>query len=159
MKSTYDILNNFGKLGVQALKNDVSKVSATGKTKESIHYKVDKETDRLTFFAREFFKSLETGRGPRKSSDYQEYDISMLEYMKARGIGSDLPDKKRKQLAKFLAYKINKEGDEVFKKGGRIVYSETLSRLVEDIFAAVRKDMRIQVLTQIKESFNGLNRE
>ncbi len=143
METVKHILNHYGKLGVTALKQDVQKVSATGKTAESIRYEVEseKDFDTLRYLGRKFFKAIETGRGPRKSNEYQEFDVSMYEYMQARGIGSDLPEKKRKQLAKFLAYKINKEGDQTYKKGGRIVYSETLSKLVEELTQALKKDV------------------
>jgi hypothetical protein len=60
--------------------------------------------------------------------------------MQAKGIGADLPEKKRKQLAKFLAYRINRDGDEVFKSGGRVVYTPTLTKLVSEIKRAIVSD-------------------
>jgi hypothetical protein len=136
-------LDRYGNLGTQALKQDVSKVSATGKTAESIRHEVtyDNPYWKLTFYGREFFKALETGRAPRKGNEYEGFDVSMYEYMQARGIGSDLPEKKRKQLAKFLAYRINKEGDKTYKQGGRIVYSNTLTKLVNELIEALKRDV------------------
>jgi hypothetical protein len=151
-KSIVNRLTEFGKLGVLALRTDVQEVSATGKTADSIRFEISVESDGtiiLRFLARAFFKALETGRGPRKSTEYQEYDVSMYEYMQARGIGADLPEKKRKQLAKFLAYKINKEGDSIFKKGGRIVYSPTLTKLAEEIKRAIVSDFRKFLISEI----------
>lgn len=145
-------LTEFGKLGVLALRTDVQAVSATGKTADSIRFEISVESDgtiTLRFLARAFFKAIETGRGPRKSSEYQEFDLNLLEYMKARGIGADLPEKKRKQLAKFLAWKINTEGDSVFKKGGRIVYSPTLSKLAEEIKRAIVSDFTKFIISEI----------
>jgi hypothetical protein len=136
-------LKIFGLQGVLALRHDVEKVSATGKTADSIRFEIAIEANgniSLTFYARQFFKALETGRGPRKNSEYQEYDLSLYEYMQAKGIGADLPEKKRKQLAKFLAYRINKEGDEVFKSGGRVVYSPTLTKLASEIKRGITQD-------------------
>lgn len=136
------ILDTYGKIGEESLKQDVDKVSATGKTKASVRYEIVKEgtTQSLIWYGRKFFKALETGRGPRKSDQYQEFDVSMYEYMQARGIGADLPEKKRKQLARFLAWKINKEGDKTFKMGGRQVYSDNLNKIVQELIAAVKKD-------------------
>ena len=150
------ILDRFGHIGVEGLKDDVQKVSATGQTAESIYYRVEAGDKRisLTFYGRKYFKTLETGRGPRKGSEYQGFDESMYEYMKARGIGSDLPEKKRKQLARFLAYKINKEGDKTFKMGGRVVYSPTLTKLTEDLKRALIKDAREYYISEIKKTFN-----
>lgn len=144
-KSIVRTLTDFGKLGVMALRHDVEKVSATHKTRDSIRFEISIESNgdiTMRILARKFFKALETGRGPRRSSTYQEFDLNLLEYMNARGIGADLPDKKRKQLAKFIAWKINKEGDSVFKKGGRKVYSDTLIKLAREIKSAIVSDFK-----------------
>jgi hypothetical protein len=136
-------LKIFGMQGVHALRHDVERVSATGKTADSIRFEIEISSSgniTLTFYGRQYFKALETGRGPRKNSTYQEYDLSLLEYMQAKGIGADLPEKKRKQLAKFLAYRINRDGDEVFKSGGRVVYTPTLTKLVSEIKRAIVSD-------------------
>lgn len=155
MQSVTKTLNEYGKLGVEALKQDVSKVSATNATKDSIRYEVDStdDSDRLRYFAREFFSAIETGRGPRESSQDSGFKDKMLEYMKARGIGSDLPEKKREQLAKFLVYKINKEGDKTFKQGGRIVYSPTIHKLVEELKRELSKDLQQFAINAIRKEF------
>jgi hypothetical protein len=124
-----NILNAYGQLGVEGLRQRVPK--ATGKTAASIQYEVD--FNRLRIFARDFFLTLETGRGPRKSSAYQGFDENLLEWMKARGIGADLSEKKRKQLARFFSFKINKEGDATFKSGGKDVYSDFMDKFVEEL--------------------------
>jgi len=137
------ILTQFGLLGTEALRKDVQKVSATGQTADSIRFEIQRKDNGNYIFrllGRQYFSTLETGRGPRKSSEYGEFDLNLLEYMKARGIGQDLSEKKQKQLAKFLAYKINKEGDQTFKKGGRIVYSDTLTKFKEELTRAITKD-------------------
>lgn len=138
-----DVLTKYGIIGVQALKQDVQKVSATGETEDSIRFEVSQEGTLTTLFilARAFFSTLETGRGPRKSSEQGDFLDNMWEYVQARGIGADLPEKKRRQLARFLTLKINREGDKTFKQGGRIVYSPTLTKLIDEIRAAVKKDL------------------
>lgn len=154
--SVVSILTKGGIAGVAELKRVVTPYSATGETVNSIRFEVVTEGTKTTLriIGRKFFKALETGRGPRKSTTYQQYDLNILEYMKARGIGSDLPDKKRKQLAKFIAYKINKEGDATFKKGGRIVYSPVITKLIADLKQAVKKDL---IGSFVKEILNGTN--
>jgi hypothetical protein len=137
------VLTQYGLMGVQLLRTDVSKVSATGKTADSIRFEIQKKDNGNYIFrllGREYFSTLETGRGPRKSSSYGEFDLNLLEYMKAKGIGQDLDDKKQRQLAKFLAYRINKEGDQTFKSGGRIVYSDTLTKFIQELTRAITKD-------------------
>lgn len=144
-KQLVNRLTEFGKLGVLALRTDVQKVSATGKTADSIRFEISVDADgsvHLRILGRAFFSTLETGRGPRKSSEYGQFDLSLLEYMKARGIGADLPEKKRAALAKYIALKINREGDETYKKGGRIVYSQTIAKLVSEIKRAIIQDFK-----------------
>lgn len=142
MESIRNILNNYGVLGVQMLKAKIEPLSATGKTVNSISYEVksDESTDTLTIFAREFLATLETGRGPRRSATKGDFQDNMLEYMEARGIGADLTDKKRRQLARFFTWKINKEGDATYKKGGRVVYSNDLDKFIIALKEALHKD-------------------
>jgi hypothetical protein len=150
------ILKDYGAAGVQLLKNDLSRISATGETKESIDYKVTSTdaSDKLVIFAREFFSSIETGRGPRKSSQDHGFKDKMLEYMKAKGIGSNLTEKKREQLAKFLVWKINKEGDKTFKQGGRVVYTPTLNKLVEELRRELSKDFQKFAIKELRNILN-----
>lgn len=136
-------LSNYGQLGVIGLKQDVEKVSATGKTADSITYEIEISNDgsiSLRFLGRKYFKALETGRGPRKSSSYQQYDVSLLEYMEARGMLSGLTDNQKKNKAKSLAWYINKHGDKTYREGGREVYSNTLSKLVTELKRAITRD-------------------
>jgi hypothetical protein len=150
-----NILQTIGKAGVEALKNDVEKVSATNETANSIHERVESTDtkDVLKILGRKFFSTLETGRGPRKNSTYEGFDDHMLKYMEARGIGADLSEKKRQQLARFLTLKINREGDKTFKAGGRIVYSKTLQRIIDDLKKALKKDFAKFYLTEITNQF------
>lgn len=154
--SVVSVLTKAGLAGVAELKRVVTPYSATGETVNSIRFEIVQTGTKvsLRILGRKFFKALETGRGPRKSTQYQEYDLNILEYMKARGIGADLTEKKRKQLAKFIAYKINKEGDATFKKGGRIVYSPVITKLIAELTQAVKKELIGMV---VKEILNGTN--
>lgn len=146
-----DVLKRYGQLGVDVLKKSVAPYSATKKTEQSIRFESTETT--LKIFGRQFIETLETGRGPRKSSTQGDFLDNMLDYMKARGIGSGLNDKKRKQLAKFLVLKINKEGDKLYKSGGnRDVYSSTLEKFQDQLIQAVKKD-QVKIMKEgIKES-------
>lgn len=146
-----EILDAYGKIGVEVLRQQVSTISATGKTANSIRYEVTE--DRLQIFGRKFFETIETGRGPRKSSEYGGFNDSMYEYMVAKGIGADLPEKKRRQLAKFLAYRINRDGDKTYQHGGRQVYSEALAKLVEELKKALIADFKKSFITLLKSQF------
>lgn len=149
-----DTLNKYGKLGVEALRQDVSKVSATGETEKSIRYEVSMGLiARLVFYGRKFFSTLETGRGPRKSNEDSGFKDYMLKYMMARGIGSDISAKKRENLAKFLVLKINREGDATFKNGGRVVYTPTLEKLKSEVIQAAKTEVRVSYTKKIIDGF------
>lgn len=143
LTSEVKVLTEYGKIGVMALRQDVEKVSATGETSDSIRFEVSVESNgtlTLTFYARQYFKALETGRGPRKSDQYQQYDLKLLDYMEARGMLSGLTDKQKKAKAKSLAWYINTHGDETYRKGGRVVYTPTLVKLVSELKRAIISD-------------------
>lgn len=153
-------LTEFGKLGVLALRTDVEPYSATRETINSIRFEISVENDGtivLRFVGRAYFKTLETGRGPRKSSSYGQFDLNLEAYLEARGLPSRVSKSGIKYFklgehwfsAKSLAWKINKEGDSVFKKGGRIVYSPTLSKLAEEIKRAIISDFSKYFIREI----------
>jgi hypothetical protein len=54
------ILTTIGHAGVEALRADVEKVSATGKTKTSIRFEVfiSEELQKLSFYGRKYFKTI-----------------------------------------------------------------------------------------------------
>lgn len=149
-------LAKYGALAVRSIQNDVSRISATGKSAASVYFviKFDGTKYTLQIRGRKFFKAIETGRGPRKSDQYQGFDVNILEYMNARGIATEKSEKERLRLAKFIAYKINKEGDSVFKAGGRQVYSDNLKLIVDGLKLVIRREFRKFVLTELKNEFN-----
>lgn len=150
-------LDSYGKVGVSLLQSLVPK--ATGKTAASIRYEV--YPNRLVIFAREFFAALETGRGPRKNTEKTDFEARMLEWMAARGVGSDLNEKKRKQLARSLTYMLNKEGDRTFKRGGKDVYSQAVAKFIDELKKEIVKIKTRQytdsVVRLLKGSVNGTN--
>lgn len=151
------ILNEYGILGVKAIQTVLRPESATGETVESIRYevKIQDTIHQLIFYGRKFLGAMETGRGPRKSTEYQEYDQSLLKWMAARGIGTDLSAKKKQQLARFFAWKINKEGDKLYKSGGRQLYTPVVEKLEKEITEAITQDFIQSTITRIKDGFNN----
>lgn len=158
MELIKNTLHNYGVLGSELLKAAIQPLSATGKTVRSIGFSVSSgsDTDTLVIFGREFIATLETGRGPRKSGQKGDFEDNMIEYMQARGIGSDLSDKKRKQLARFLTWKINKEGDKTFKAGGRQVYSNDLDKFVDQLREALVMDFKLTFRNNLKDALRAV---
>jgi hypothetical protein len=147
-----DVLKTHGDDAVDKIKKSLSTYSATGKTAASIRFESTDKT--LKIFGREFIEAIETGRGARKSSQPGGFEDSMLEYMKAKGIGSNLTEKKRKQLARFLVLRINRDGDKLHKSGSRReVYSKLLEQITEELIEAVAKD---QLETASEKVFQSL---
>lgn len=145
-------LKDYGEIGVELLQQEVQKVSATGKTAASIRFEVTPTG--LQLIGRGYFEALETGRGPRQGSTYENFDTSMLEYMNVRGIGAGLTQKKKEQLARFLTYRINRDGDKLWKQGHgekvRDVYSKALDKFVDELTQAVKQDL-------VEASFNEVS--
>jgi len=160
-KGVQDILTAYAAIGVQMLKNAVPKV--TGKTANSIRSEVSE--NRLKIFGREFFRALETGRSPRESSSYSNFDSNLEGWLKAKGF----PTKKSKTgityyklgdqwfSAKSLAWKINKEGDKTFRQGGKEVYFELLEKWVKELTQKVADQKAKDYAKQVANLFNGIN--
>ncbi len=164
-----ETLTKYGVAGVSLLRNAVSSVSATGKTQESIRFEVTKDNGKLSLklIGRAFFSALETGRGPRENNSYEKYDINLEEYMRAKG----LPSKTSKTgvvyfkigdywfSGKSLAWKINKQGDSLWRKGKgepvRDVYSSMLERFVDELMKDLSIDYAKLYIKTIKDGFNA----
>lgn len=94
--------------------------NASGETSKSLRYEVDfSESASLSIYGRGFIFGVETGRQPRKSSVQSGFLDGMLKWMKIRGIGSGLSQKKFEQLGRFFTWRQNKFGSKLFRKGGR----------------------------------------
>ena len=147
MKTLPQILDGWGQVGVQAIKKDLEQVRATGKTVDSVRYEVKHEgtVDRLTYYAREWTKLLEEGRGPTTKNPSPEMIENLTEYAKARGFQNP------KSAAWAIAKKMNKEGDKTKRQGGRIVYSDT----VQDLIKGIRKDVTTNFTTKFMQTIKG----
>ena len=145
----------FGPVVVEAVKQAISVVSVSGKSAEKVRFEVKsptKEVDRLTIFGPGY---IETGRGPRKSSEESGFEDNLYEWIQAKFPG--ISPVQQKKLSKFLRWKINKEGDKTYKEGGRQVYSQVLTKATDDIKRAVVKEYRINFSKFVKNAFHGSN--
>lgn len=154
------VLDQYGRLGVEALKEDIAGLSTTNKTAESIRYEITEKDEvvRLQILARAYFSTLETGRGPRKSSTDGGFKDNLTEYLDAKGFVTKTSKSGIKYYkigdnwysAKSLAWKINKEGDKTYRSGGRVVYSPTITKLAQEIITAVKRDFIQSTITRIR---------
>lgn len=141
----------YGTVAVRIVQTALEQVRASGKTIQSVKAIIseDKGVDRFTIVARPYTNRIEQGIGPTTKGPSREMIKSLTEYAQARGM--DKPE----SAAWGLAKKIQKEGDRTFKKGGRIVYSDDVDKLVKEMTNDIKKEVRIKFTRTIKNSFNG----
>ena len=141
----------YGTVAVRIVQTALEQVRASGKTIQSVKAIIseDKGVDRFQIVARPYTNRIEQGIGPTTKGPSREMIKSLTEYAQARGM--DKPE----SAAWGLAKKIQKEGDRTFKKGGRIVYSDDVDKLVKEMTQDIKKEVRIKYTRTIKNSFDG----
>jgi hypothetical protein len=167
MESTVAILVKYGKIGKELLKSSISSLRTTGETEKSIGFRVTsgKKFAKLVIFGRKFFQTLESGRSPRKSSTYGEFDKSLEKYLEAKSLQKKTTKSGKVyyklgnswMTPKSLAYLINKKGDKTYREGGRELYSNKLSDLTREIKKEVIEDYKGYFRTEIKKYFKNAN--
>lgn len=143
------VLEVYGSIGAQLLKDAIDQVSATHRTVESIRYEVlsTDTSDTLQFIGRKYIQALETGIRPTDKGPSSEMIELLTEYARARGMEDP------KSAAWAMAKTIQKQGDRTFRIGGRDVYSSELNKFVEDLKKEVTKTFSGTYLQEIKRTF------
>lgn len=149
MYNITSILDKYGVIGVEVLKQAIQTVEATSKTANSIRYETESTDtkDRLLLIGRAYFELIEKGRRPTTKGPSPEMIDMLTDYAKARGM------QKPESAAWAIAKTINKEGDKTYRSGGRIVYSDELSKFVDELINVLATDFRKGVATQITGAF------
>jgi len=138
-----DILNAAGKSAVDKIQGNLSATgtNATSETSQSVKYSVETHGNKstLTIVAKPYFMVVETGR---KATPDKKPGREMLE-----GIGKWLAARGKEEGMKWaVAVKINKEGTELHKKGGR---KDIVSNVINDQFI---DDLMNEILTHFAEA-------
>lgn len=123
-----DILAQAGKSAVEKIQANLSSTgsNATSETSRSIHYSVENQGNKtiLTIVAKPYFMVVETGRKPTPDKKPGREMIENIgRWLAARG--------KEESMKWAVAVKINKEGTELYKKGGR---KDIVSNVITDDF-------------------------
>lgn len=149
MRAIADVLEAYGPIGVQVLQDAIAGIEASGKTAESIRYEVTStETkDSLTIYGRKYFDLIEKGIRPSGKNPPPEMIQMLTKYAKARGMKD--PEKAAWGIAKTIL----KEGDKTYREGGRIVYSDDLSKFVEELKTYATKTFAKGYLTEVTGAF------
>lgn len=147
------VFQKYAPIGVRIVQNALEQVRASGKTIQSVKAIVSEEkgVDRFQIVARPYTNRIEKGIGPTKKGPSREMIKSLEEYARARGM--DNPE----SAAWGLAKTIQKEGDKTFQRGGRIVYSDDVDKLVSEMTSEIKKEVKIKFTRTIKNSFDGAN--
>jgi hypothetical protein len=163
--ATKDVLVRMAPIGLAVLKSSVSKVNATGKTADSLRFVVDTLNERLQYIGRGYFETLETYRGPRKSSSYGHFDENLEEWMQSKGFPQKVSKSGVKYFrlgdqwfsAKSLAWKINKDGNKKWKGGEKVrdVYSNALAEFVETLVEAIKQDKKETFKEKVLQSLKA----
>ena len=142
-----ELLNSYGQIGVEVLRNSIAGLEATGRTAASIRY--ESSEDRLTIYGRAYFELIEKGIRPSGKSPSRQMIEFLTDYARARGM--DNPESAAWAIAKTIL----KKGDRTYRSGGRIVYSPELDKFVEELKSAIGKEFSVMYITHIKKAFNG----
>lgn len=148
-----EILQAYGPIGVEVLKQAIASVEASGKTTQSIRFEVEstEKKDRLLLIGRAYFELIEKGIRPSGKNPSPDMIKFLTEYATARGM--DKPESAAWGIAKTIL----KEGDKTYRSGGRLVYSPELIKFVEEVKAVIVKEFKRGYLLEIKGAFRGSN--
>lgn len=145
------VLEVYGSIGEQLLKDALDQISATHRTVESIRHEVisTETSDTLQFIGRKYIQAVETGIRPTDKGPSSEMIELLTEYARARGM--DKPESAAWAMAKTIQAK----GDRTFRIGGRDVYSTELNKFVEELKEEIKKTFVGSYLTEIKQTFKS----
>lgn len=149
--SVQDILQSYGPIGVDVLKQAISQVEASGKTAQSIRFETEstEKKDRLLLIGRAYFELIEKGIRPSGKNPSPDMINFLTDYAKARGM--DKPESAAWGIAKTILT----EGDKTYRSGGRLVYSPELLKFVDEVKAVITAEFRKGYLLEIKGAFKG----
>lgn len=157
---TKDVFDKFAQYAIADISNDMknSDAVATEKTLRSLAFvssdsrlvitggKAFTGTDRLSF--------IESGRGKSNRSEGGVLYPAILEWVRARGIGTP---KTREQKAKTITYFIHKRGTQLHQqqKIRNVVQStfgeDRIAQLYKDLGNVLFRDLESQIVKQIRE--------
>lgn len=123
--------------------------SATGKTAKSLRYVIEEGTSKIVLevLGRPYFATVETGRKATPDKKPSRAMINNIkEWVSARG--------KPESAVWAIATKIQKEGTELFKKGGRTdIYTDQKETFADQLYQSITNEMADEIFKNAKLSF------
>lgn len=115
--------------------------TASGKTARSLE--VREGSGEVSLLGRKAFGTMETGR--RGGGVPRNFRAILYQWSLDKGISFDT-DRERRTFAYFLAKKIQNEGTQLFRDGGRAdVYSNEIPITLENIARRIGEEMKLQI--------------
>lgn len=118
MNTIRKIFQKFGDESADIIRKNMTRAGqmASGQTARSL---LTEATDtRMKFSGPSYIWVLETGRGPRKSTQNANLESKILAWMKAKGVAPKR-GQTLEQAARGITWYINKFGTKLFRDGGR----------------------------------------
>lgn len=157
--SLIQILTGYGQSVVNDIRGNLSSSgsNATGKTSTSVQYSVSEDGTKTTLFVygRPFIFTVETGRGPRKSTRSYNLASNILEWLETTGKVSGLSQIQKESKAKSLTWFINKFGTKLYRQGGRkdiisnVVTPTLFDKITDDVMDQLAKAYMDEVQTSV----------
>jgi hypothetical protein len=160
LKLDIDLINEFGKKLVTdtGLSLDSNGSTASGKTKDSLWYKVTPTS--FKFYGRPFINTLEIGRRPTSSGGDGSLKRAIRQWIDDKGIIANGITKD--SLAFLITRKIHREGDLLFNganfqgktKPTEIIYGVINDGRLNQLKNSLLFDVVTQVKKEIKDAYN-----
>lgn len=117
--------------------------TASGMTARSLE--VVDENDSIALYGRKAFGAMETGRKGGRVP--RNFSAILYQWSLDKGIAF-ADERERRSFAYLLAKKIQKEGTELFREGGRSdVYSNEITQTIENITKRISKSLQTEIQT------------
>lgn len=127
---------------------------ATGKTLKSLEWRLERAGNDYvaTILGRKYFGALETGRGVYQGgkADIKAFNDALVEWMRARGIHSEMNDEQLRLEANRLRWYINRYGTRLYQRGGR---KDIFTPAVEGFIETLQKQLAVFFEKQISDMF------
>ena len=159
MPTLAEILSNELGLAVKAIQDNMDRTdfNASNETKNSLEFEVSEKGNTIigTISGAGGLRWAETGRPPRTSNASSGLAEKILTWMGTRNIGSNLSEKGKEGLARFITLRINQLGTKLWReKGSRGERRDVYSKVLDDTMVRIKEDMGDVISALIRKEVN-----
>ena len=132
---------------------------ATGRTLRALEAEVTSFGDAYTarIVGMSYTGALETGRGAARRAgspaEQRQFVQNLAEWCRIRGIHTEFNDKQLESFARYLKWRINKYGTELYRKGGRKdIITPAIDKMIDRIEVEIAQAIEGEI-TSINNKF------